>query len=265
LARKEQEHKDRGEYDVYQVEYLAKRVKIGKKYIFPMLKKSMVRPHDELITHIHANRKDYDFFIGYDPGSVKCFGVLLLAIHRFDRNIIVLDEIYATKLGENSTRQIVPLSLSKAEDINKNDDDWMACYDYAAAWFASEVSYEYPDYPYGLFPCHKDIKNKETKLSLIKDILLGNLVTISDRCEKFYWEMDNYKLDDKGKIVKENDHLIDTFRYILNLGNFGTIEGARPLSLEDFIKKPRESLLRITKEDKEEDIYGDIDDYIRNG
>jgi hypothetical protein len=263
LERKEQEFRDRGDYDIYELEYLAKRVKIGKKYIFPMLKKSMVRPYQELLDHVTNNRKDYDFYTGYDPGSVKCFAVGMFAIHRFDRHIIALDEIYATKLGENSTRQIVPKALELCEEINKNDDDWMDCYDYAAAWFASEVAYEYPDYPHSLFPCEKDLKNKETKLSLIKDILLKDIMTFSDRVINGYHEMDNYKLDDKGKVVKENDHWIDLFRYVLNLANYATVEGARPL--EFMHKYARGTPEQDRKREQKETGYGDIDDYLING
>jgi hypothetical protein len=263
LARKEQEFRDRGDYDIFELEYLAKRVKIGKKYIFPMLKKSMIKPHKEVLEHVTRNRKDYDFYTGYDPGSVKCFAVGMFAVHRFDRHIIALDEIYATKLGENSVRQIVPVSLFKANEINPNDDDWLDCYDHAAAWFASEIAYEYPDYPHALFPCEKDLKNKEAKLSLIKDILLNGLMTFSDRVVSGYLEMDNYKLDDNGKLVKENDHWIDLFRYVLNLAGYSTIEGARPLDFTERFKMgtPQQDRQR----EQRETGYGDIDDYIFNG
>lgn len=263
LARKEEEFRARGEYDIFELEYLAKRVKIGSKYIFPMLKKSMVKPHDELLEEVRVNRKDYDFFTGYDPGSSKCFAVLLLAIHRFNRNIIVLDEIYATKLGENSTRQIVPVALYKSNEINPNDSDWMDCYDYAAAWFASEVAYEYPEYPHAFFQCEKDLKNKENKLSLIKDILLGNLMSISDRAAKFFWEMDNYKVNDKGIIPKENDHLIDTLRYILNLAVYTTTEGAIPLSFSK--KYTNGTIAQDIQREKGDAGYGDYDNYIFDG
>lgn len=260
LKRKELELKEKGEFDVFQVEYLAKRVKIGKKYIFPMLKKSMVKDHSELMEHINANRKDYDFYTGYDPGSAKCFAVGMFAIHRFDKHIIALDEIYATKLGENSVRQIIPMALSKFKEINPNEDDWMDCYDYAAAWFASEIAYEYEDYPHPLFPCQKDLKNKEGKLSLIKDILINNLFTFSDRVAKGYWEMDNYKVDEKGKLIKENDHWIDLFRYVLNLANYSTVEGARPL---EFHQKHKTGTIRQDIErQQQEDGYGYIDNYI---
>ena len=47
-------------------------------------------------------------------------------------------------------------------------------------------------------------------------MLLHGYLIISDRCEKLAWEMRNYAKDDKNKIPKENDHLIDCLRYILD-------------------------------------------------
>lgn len=258
LAKKEKEYRERGEYDLFQIEYLAKRIKLGSKYIFPMLKRAFIKPHAELLKHVNQNRRDYDFCVSYDPGSSKCFAVLLLAIHRFERHVIILDEIYATKLGENSTRKIVPVALFKAEEINPVNEDWMDCYDYAAAWFHSDIVDQFEDYPHALFPCEKDIKDKEAKLNLIKDMLNANLISVSDRCTSFYKEMDEYKLNDKGILKKENDHLIDAFRYALNVLSYDTIEAARPLEFKDKYKTgtPELDLLRSKKEG---DFYGDID------
>ena len=149
------------------------------------------------------------------------------------------------------------------EEVNSVEMDWLGCYDNAAAWFASEVAYEYPELPFGLFPCEKDLKNKEAKLSMIKDAFLANLITISDRCEKFYWECDNYKLDDNKKIIKENDHLIDAFRYILNLANFYSIEDARPMNFNE--KYPRGSIIQDMFRQQEDTLYGDIDSNLFDG
>lgn len=258
LEKKKQEYISRGEYDVYQIEYEAKRIKIGTKYIFPMINKGMVKPHDQLIKYVKENRKDFDFYLMYDPGSAKCFGALFIAIHRFDKNMIILDEIYEKVLGKNTTKQIVPIAIEKCELINKNTDDWDHGYDYAAAWFLSDVTYEFPDYPYSLFPCEKDLKDKENKLSLIKDIMIGNLMLISDKCINFYTECEQYKLDDKGKLKKENDHLIDCLRYILNLASYYTVEDARPLRISEKYEKGtfEQDLLR---EKVQENFYADID------
>jgi len=233
LARKEQEHRDRDEYDVFLLEYKAQRIKLGTKFVFPMLDKTKhMRPHDELIEYIKASRKDFDFYTGYDPGSAKCFAVGFFAVHRFNKHIVQLDEIYINKLGKNSTRQIIPICMDKWDEINRVSDDWQDCYDYAAAWFASEIAYEYPDYPHALFPCQKDMKNKEVKLSLMKDILLNGLFTFSDRCVKSFWEWENYKLNENGKVEKENDHILDLTRYVLNLANYYTIADAKPIDFK---------------------------------
>lgn len=260
LKRKEGEYRLRGEYDLFEREYLAKRVKIGSKHIFPMLSKKHVRKHEDILEYIMKSRKDYDFYIGYDPGSVKCFAVLFVAIHRYDKRVFVLDEIYATKLGENSVKKIVPVSLGKVRELNDVYRDWMATYDYAAAWFYSELISEFKDFPIAMFPCQKDLKNKEEKLSLIKDMLNANLIAISDRCVNFYSEMDGYKLDDNGKVIKDKDHLIDGFRYILNLANYYSLEGARPvddpLSLTHIKLTPEKDMKAFNGGG----LYGDIDD-----
>lgn len=261
LEKKKQEYIAKGEYEIYQIEYEAKRVKIGTKYIFPMLNKGMIVPHGTLLEHVKDNRKDYDFYLMYDPGSAKCFGALFVAVHRFNKNIIILDEIYEKTLGKNTTNQIIPIAFEKCDDINKNTDDWSHGYDYAAAWFKSDIMFEFPDYPYPLFPCEKDLKDKENKLNLIKDIMLKGLIHISDRCKNFYIECEQYKLDDKGKLKKEDDHLIDCFRYILNLASYYTIEDAVPLRLEERYQRGtiEQDLLR---EKEEENFYADIDEQL---
>lgn len=264
LKKKEEEYRARGEYDIFQIEYLAKRVKIGSKYIFPMIKKSMIMEYEKLNDYIRRNRRDFDFYIGYDPGSAKCFAVILIAIHRFNKHVIVMDEIYATKMGDNTTGKIVPVALFKADEINPIAEDWSDCYDYAAAWFASDIISQFEDYPHALFPCEKDLKNKETKLGMMKDMLLKGVITFSDRAKNTYKEMNEYKLNDNGILKKENDHLIDAFRYVLNLASYTSLDEARPLKFEEKYKTgtPEQDLLRINKE---RDIYGDIDNYLLNG
>jgi hypothetical protein len=256
LKRKEDEYEARGEYEVFQIEYLAMRIKLGTKFIFPMLKKSVVHKYDTVVQFLKDNRRDYDFFVSFDPGSAKCFAVLFGAIHRYEKNVILIDEIYANKFGENSVGKIMPQVIKKIEEINPNLGDWLSVYDNAASWFANEVQNDWEEYKLPLFPCTKDINNKENKLSLIKDILIKDLMIMTDRCIKTYWEMENYKTDDNGKIVKENDHLMDALRYLLNLANYYTTEGARPA---DLTKKRSGTPYQDYIEDKKGEIYGDID------
>ena len=123
---------------------------------------------------------------------------------------------------------MVPRILNIINEINTNYADWLACYDYAAAWFYSELTYNFPDFPVDFIQCEKDINKKDQKLSLIKDTIINGFFWMSDRCKKLYWEMDNYRSDDKGVPLKENDHLIDCLRYLYNLAGYNYLPDVRP-------------------------------------
>ena len=73
-------------------------------------------------------------------------------------------------------------------------------------------------------PTQKHLNKKEHGLSLIKDLLIHDMVVISDRCEDLIKEMEKYAKDDKGMIPKKDDHLIDCFRYLLGAANYDMVE-----------------------------------------
>jgi len=235
LEKKRIEHIAKDELEVYQQEYLAMRVKLGTKYIFPMLTEAVKQPYDEALAYVKRHRKDYDFFISADPGSAKCFAVLFGVVHRYDKHVIILDELYETKMGQNSVGVMAPRILEKINEINRNYDDWLACYDHAATWFFSELIGTMEDFPVNFIKCEKDLNNKEAKLSMIKDMILTKVFTMTDRCVKLYWEMENYKRKDNGLIAKENDHEIDNLRYMLNLASYEFTPAARPVNFRSII------------------------------
>lgn len=55
---------------------------------------------------------------------------------------------------------------------------------------------------------------------------------IFSTCQNTLWEYQRYRRDDKGKIVKKNDHAMDMLRY-----------GSRPSAIARMIAKPVESIL----------------------
>jgi hypothetical protein len=260
LEKKLAEHIARDELEVYQQEYLAMRVKLGTKYIFPMLTAEFNQSYEEALAYVKRHRKDYDFFISADPGSAKCFAVLFGVVHRYDKHVIILDEIYETKLGQNSVGVMAPRILEKVNEINRNHDDWMACYDHAASWFFSELTGTMPDFPINFIKCEKDLNNKEAKLSMIKDMMLTKVFTMTDRCIKLYWEMENYKRKDNGLIPKENDHLCDALRYLLNLASYEFTPQARPVNFRTIIQRREFEDDEIFKV-KIEDGYGNFDSW----
>jgi hypothetical protein len=228
----------RGDYAEFQREWLAMRVFGGADAIFPMLELPPLEPfekkyvgtsrhvikYDDIIREIRKRPKDWEFFTAYDAGTVTCFAVLLMAVNKFDRRVICLDEIYEQDQAKTTTDQIYPQALEKMEEIEWREDSWLESYDNAAAWFGTEVMHLYNR---NILPCEKDVQKKEEKLALIKDMLINGLLQITDKCQNLLKEMANYYRDDKGKIPKKNDHLIDCLRYNLNAAHYTRIEKIR--------------------------------------
>ncbi len=217
--------RQRGEEDVVQREYFGKLVYGGADSIFPMFdEKRHIFHHDDLIQEIKRDRKKLDWFVLTDPGTTTCFAVLLGCINPYTKTVYILDELYETDQRNTSVRLIYPKMELKMYELNPLGDpleDWYKGYDEAAAWFSNEVFQQYSVY---FTPTQKHLHKKEHGISLIKDILVHDLIKISSRCVKLPWEMLNYVKDDKGNIPKKHDHLIDCLRYLLNAANYSMIE-----------------------------------------
>ena len=249
----------RGEEDVVQLEYYSKRVPGGKRSIFPMFdKQTHVRPHSEMIDEISRDLKRLEWYLITDPGTVTCFGALFAAINPYSKKIYILDELYVTEIKETSTRRMYPRMEAKCLNLypgSKLDEDWTKVTDEAAAWFRNEVMDQYGIY---FMPTDKNNNKKEDGLSLIKDILVYNLVEISSNCVNLVMEIEKYAIDDKGNIPKRYDHLIDCFRYLLSSSNYNmheVLEAVRYRSEKYIIKKGRHRGI-------EDDDFGVADDWM---
>lgn len=228
LDRKKAELFARGEDDKWYREYEAKRVKSGAKSIFPMFEDMEkgeytrhVRPRADLKNLVFKSRKDWQFFMVFDPASASTFGVLFGAINKFNKKVVILDEIYEQKKANMSAGMIFPRALEILDKYSVIHSDVRFIYDNAATWFANEVGIQFG---YGLEPCMKDIKEKESRLSLIKDMFNYNFLLISEDCVKLRWEIGEYRTDENNKILKENDHLLDCLRYMLANAYYNRLE-----------------------------------------
>lgn len=205
----------RGEGDVWEREYGAKRVKGGASKIFPMLDSKVIKPHAELVESVRKDRNKLQWYLWADPAAASCFGVLFMALNPYTKQWIAFDEIYESKQDLMSVSKIGARINAMRDELYKSED-WNQGYDEAATWFALEMLNQYGEH---YMPSAKLKATKEEGLSLIKDILLNDKLLISDRCVNFYREMDHYRKE-KNKIPKINDHLIDCFRYILMSSNY---------------------------------------------
>jgi hypothetical protein len=68
-------------------------------------------------------------------------------------------------------------------------------------------------------------------------MILTKVFTMTDKCVKLYWEMENYKRGDNGIVKKEDDHAIDTARYLLNLANYEFTPAARPVNYRSILQR----------------------------
>lgn len=204
----------RGEGDEWEREYAAKYIKGGASTIFPMLDEAMIRKHDEVIKEIYRDRKKLKFYWWADPAGATCFAILFVAINPYSKKVYVLDEIYEKDQNRMTVKKIGREIIEKRDDLVGRALPWRGGYDEAATWFVNEWIDCFPDEE-ALEPTHKASNDKMAGLSLIKDIMLENLLVISDRCVNFFKELENLQKDKNGKIPKKDDHLIDDFRYIL--------------------------------------------------
>ena len=211
LMAKKAELYARGEGDVWEREYMARFVKGGAAKIFPMLTRDMVKPHNQLMKEISRDARKLIYYLWSDPAAASCFAVLFVAFNPFTKTVYLLDEIYETDQKAMSVKQI-GRRIFQIRDELYSRSEWRQGYDEAETWFANEMQDNFDEY---FEPSHKAANDKESGLSLIKDIMLEGKLVISERCEKFFWEADNYFKDKNGKIPKKNDHLLDCLRYIL--------------------------------------------------
>lgn len=259
----------KGEWAAYMREIEAEIVPGGANAIFPMLdiprydekgqflsETRHVKKYSNLYERVSRTYRDWDFHACYDPGSAVCFAIIFSAVNRFTREVVILDEIYETRKAETSTRKIYPRALQKMREICDRAT-WIETYDYAAAWFQNEVQVEYQR---GLMPCVKDLGKKEVKLSVIKDFLIEDRISFTDRCVKLLGEMATYATDENGKIPKKNDHAIDALRYLFNAAHLNTNERFRK-SIDSDIRIWNPTMdEEFESDDNSIDMYSDITD-----
>lgn len=230
LEKKKHELITRGEEDVWQREYMAEFVPGGISKIFPMISSTIVKPRDAVLKELYRDRRKLEWYVVADPAAASVFAVLFLALNPYTKKWYAIDEIYETEQARMSTRVIGRTIETVKQGIYPDATDWTQVYDEAETWWANEMLDAFQSH-WG--PTQKAAHDKLGGLSVIKDILNANLLTISDTCTKLFWEMDNYYKDRNGKIPKANDHLIDTFRYAIHAAHYSLNEETEYLEHKD--------------------------------
>ncbi len=249
----------RGEGDVWEREFGAKRVRGGRNSLFPMYDPTRhVKPHDAVMADLLRDKKKLIWQVIADPGNATVFGVLFRAINPFTRHVYRIGEIYETNQSETSTSRIVPRIQALKEALCPGYEaygiEWEQLYDEAATWFATEALNSFGEM---FTPTSKGTRDIDEGLSLLKDQMLHGLTTITDRCINLGKEIENYVRDPKtGRPRKDcADHLIDCDRY----GNdFAGIDLSPEKEPEE--KDPDDARRFVTPEQDLEDANADDDE-----
>lgn len=272
---------EKGEWDVWEREYGARRVPGGSNAIFPrfqppdkqkgILHTAHVRPHAELMAEISRDKRRLHWQAIADPGTTSVFAVLFRAINPYTRRVYRLAEIYEKDMKQTSTSLILPRIRELREELCPGWEvlgiDWQLIYDEAAAWFAAEIMASFEDEP-AWAPTKKGTKDKNVGLSLQRDQMIREveerpgafLTVVSDQCVNFIKETVGYIRDKDGKIPKKNDHLLDCDRY----GNDYAVCDLAPVKEPEPVAKEDERRGYTPEQDAEAESYTEdfgLDDF----
>ena len=188
----------------------------------------MIKSHAAIMSEIAKDKRKLEWFCWADPAGASTFAVLFAAINPYSRHVYFLDEIYEQRQEEMTVQKIGARIMRMTKELYAGE--WRFGYDEAEAWFRNEML-EHFDLSFE--PTQKAKNDKTSGLSLLKDIMLANKLTVSSRCQKLFWELDNYRKDDEGRIIKKNDHLIDDARYILSAAHYSLNETVESVKEKD--------------------------------
>jgi hypothetical protein len=208
-------HEARGEHDVFEREYMARKALGAKTAVYGMFSEERhVKPYEVLRARVLSKLRHWTLVCAMDPGSATVFAVLLVAVNNHTGEVCFLDELYADKVVETSIGAVWPKALEKMKaiyDSDPNDDiQWTYIYDEAAKWMQVELQ---DQFQVNAFPTQKALNRKAYGVGLIKDLYLYDKLAVSDRCVKFVKETQGYETDENGNYIKKNDHLLDCARY----------------------------------------------------
>lgn len=257
----------RGDGDVYVREFLAEFVPGGKRAVFPFMRDDRLVPYTDMWNRIYKNLPQWSFYAALDPGTASVFAGLIAAVNHYKGLVYVMDEVYVTRQAENSIGLVWPQFKSKMDTVYRpdrpDDPQWYVTVDEAATWARNEIL---DQFDVASNPTHKAANRKAHGISLIKDMMLGDRLLISDRCENLLHEMKTYMLDKQGQYVKKDDHLIDSMRYLLASANITLTESLPPLTdKERLAATPLEDRRHgFSPQQDAAELFGEHDPYYSN-
>lgn len=218
---------ENGMEDVWLAEYEAIFTLGGHRSVFPMVPRMPIKTLDEIWP---KDSHKWILYVGFDPASTSIFAVVFFLFNPFSKKVIPVGEIYesrpeyctARRIREAVNSKIVQFELRGIKSIEM-------VYDSAARWFRNEISDI--DEMWSLYPCDKS-NGLQGEISCWRGVLSHGYFEWSDATPKLRWEMENYILDEKGRLPDKDDHAWQAGAYILKAMGFDFTETLEPRSID---------------------------------
>jgi hypothetical protein len=257
LIQEEKDLRGMGQDDVWEREYLAKRVSGRGKRVIPTFDKTVhMVQHEELMARLKPQWDELTWATIVDPGSSAdaAFGGLILAVNPYNGEAFFLDEVYEKDESRMTEHFIWPVLKEKEDDVYPSDDEerFLRIYDEAAKWFATGVLNEFGVTFQQTAKATNDISQG---ITLLVTGFYRNKIWLSTRCEWFAWELENYIKDKFGRPSDKNNHQIDTSRYGLHALDFALAKENRPEKEKDMHLKYQRKACSMADDFIE---YGDL-------
>lgn len=219
-----------GMEDVWLAEYEAKYTLGGHRSIFPMVPRMPVKTLEEAWP---KDSNKWILHVGFDPASTSVFGITFFLYNQYVKKVIAVGEIYENRPEQMTARKIYDTVNDRIEAYKRLGIKYVEfTYDSAAAWFANEIRDIDKDGKWWLAPCDKS-SGLQGEISCWRGVLAHGHFTFTDAVPKLRWEMENYILDEKGRLPDKDDHLIQSGVYSLIAMGFDFTEALEPRTVEN--------------------------------
>jgi len=222
-----------GEYETFLREYMGIYVKGGKRSIYPWILTAKKHKLNELLP---KDLNKWRIIVALDPAATSTFGVLFAFWNEYTKKLIVFDEIYQQDpllmTAKEILRQIKEITNPWKDKVRSID----YVYDEAAAYIVAEFGEL--DKNIWLEPSRKSQFGVDGYINLVRNIMNHGIIEVTENCEKFWWEHENYMKDDNNRIPKKNDHLVNCLHYLsASLGlDFTSIDEPKDPHKSDMVR-----------------------------
>ncbi len=250
LKQQETFLRDNGMDDVWEAEYMARYTLGGHRSVFPMVPRMPITPIEQAWP---KDSNKWVLHVGMDPASTSVFAVVFMLFNPFSKKVIPVGEIYESRPEFCTARKMRDAIKEKIQVFEQRGIKSVEMtYDSAARWFRNELNEIEP--MWGLLPCDKS-NGLQGEISVWRGVLSHGHFEWTDAVPKLRWEMENYILDEKGRLPDKDDHAWQAGVYSLIAMGFDFTETLEPR----IIQKEEARFQRMEDEFGFKNSYEDLD------